>query len=129
MRGGGGGGGGGGAAPTRAKPRATETAETRGARSPLPAPPGLGGGEGVAYDSDQRNAALDEDGVTAEVLFPDADASGLGWSEVVGAPFGSGLSSSGDSDPRLVFAGARAHNRWLADFCHESPQRRAGIAL
>jgi predicted TIM-barrel fold metal-dependent hydrolase len=87
------------------------------------------GGERVAYDSDERNAALDEDGVVAEVLFPDADASGLGWSEVVGAPFGSGLSSSGDSDPRLVFAGARAHNRWLADFCHESPERRAGIAL
>ena len=66
------------------------------------------GGERVAYDSDRRNAALDEDGVAAEVLFPDADASGLGWSEVVGAPFGSGLSSSGASDPRLVFAGARS---------------------
>ena len=87
------------------------------------------GGERVAYDSDLRNEALDADGVVAEVLFPDADASGLGWSEVVSAPFGSGLASSGASDPDLVFAGARAHNRWLADFCNESPDRRAGIAL
>ena len=87
------------------------------------------GGERVAYDSDARNAALDADGVAAEVLFPDADASGLGWSEVVGAPFGSGLASSGATDPRLVFAGARAHNRWLADFCAACPERRAGIAL
>ena len=87
------------------------------------------GGERVAYDSDARTAALDADGVVAEVLFPDADASGLGWSEVVGAPFGSGLGSSGSTDPALAFAGARAHNRWLADFCRESPDRRAGIAI
>ena len=26
-------------------------------------------------------------------------------------------------------AGTRAHNRWLADFCAEEPQRRAGIGL
>lgn len=40
------------------------------------------GGEKIAYDSDARDAALDADGIVGEVLFPDADASGLGWSEV-----------------------------------------------
>jgi predicted TIM-barrel fold metal-dependent hydrolase len=28
----------------------------------------------------------------------------------------------------LRFAGLRAHNRWLADFCHQAPDRRAGFA-
>jgi predicted TIM-barrel fold metal-dependent hydrolase len=28
----------------------------------------------------------------------------------------------------LRFAGVRAHNRWLADFCREAPERRAGFA-
>lgn len=86
------------------------------------------GGEKIAYDSDARDAALDADGIVGEVLFPDADASGLGWSEVVSAPFGTGL-GVGATDPKLAFAGAKAHNRWLADFCNQSPDRRAGIAL
>jgi hypothetical protein len=30
--------------------------------------------------------------------------------------------------PRWL-AGTRAHNRWLADFCAEAPERRAGIGL
>ena len=29
----------------------------------------------------------------------------------------------------LALAGIRAHNRWLADFCAEDPDRRAGIGL
>ncbi|MGA2307523.1 MAG: amidohydrolase family protein [Acidimicrobiales bacterium] len=31
-------------------------------------------------------------------------------------------------DLRLRWAGIRAHNRWLADFCSQRPGRRAGIA-
>ncbi len=45
------------------------------------------------------------------------------------APFGAGLSSAGDADPTLVLAGARAHNRWLAELCATSPARRAGVAI
>ena len=29
----------------------------------------------------------------------------------------------------LLIAGARAHNRWLAELCADSPERRAGVAI
>ncbi len=56
------------------------------------------GGLHAAFDSDARNEKLDVEGVAAEVLFPDADV--LGTGRVAASPFGSGLSSSGDSDAR-----------------------------
>jgi predicted TIM-barrel fold metal-dependent hydrolase len=31
--------------------------------------------------------------------------------------------------PELQWAGARAHNRWLAEFCQMAPERRAGVAI
>jgi predicted TIM-barrel fold metal-dependent hydrolase len=82
---------------------------------------GLRGG----WDAARRDKELEADGVAGEVLFPDADAVTGGAS----APFGAGLSAGGDSDPTLLLAGARAHNRWLAEMCKLSPERRAGIAL
>ena len=85
------------------------------------------GGLLAAFDSDARNEKLDGEGVAAEVLFPDADV--LGTGRVAASPFGSGLSSSGDSDRELVLAGAKAHNRWLADFCAKEPDRRIGVAV
>jgi predicted TIM-barrel fold metal-dependent hydrolase len=85
------------------------------------------GGLTAAFDSDARNEKLDTEGVVAEVLFPDADVMGTG--RVASSPFGSGLGSSGDSDPDLVMAGAKAHNRWLADFCAKEPHRRIGVAV
>jgi predicted TIM-barrel fold metal-dependent hydrolase len=57
------------------------------------------------------------------VVFPDADA----VDSRTAAPFGVGLGLSGDHDPELGMAGARAHNRWLADFCAAAPGRRAGV--
>ena len=45
------------------------------------------------------------------------------------APFGAGLGSNGASAGPLALAGAKAHNRWLAELCATSPSRRAGIAL
>ncbi|HXY91141.1 MAG TPA: amidohydrolase family protein [Acidimicrobiia bacterium] len=77
-------------------------------------------------DAQKRDVMLDADGVAAEVIFPDADVLGVG--KVDSSPFGSGLGSSGSSDPEKVMAGARAHNRWLADLCAGSPERRLGIA-
>ncbi len=78
-----------------------------------------------AYDSDVRDRELDQDGVAADVLFADADAiTGMG-----SPPFGAGLGAGEITDPDLAFAGARAHNRFLADLCASSPERRAGIAL
>jgi len=63
--------------------------------------------------------------VAAEVMFADADA----ISGQESPPFGAGLSAGQITDPVLAFAGARAHNRWLAEFCAVNPVRRAGVAL
>ena len=68
---------------------------------------------------------MDADGISAEVIFPDADA----VESRTCAPFGTGLGLSGDHDPELGLAGARAHNRWLAEMCADSPERRKGVAL
>jgi hypothetical protein len=57
--------------------------------------------------------------VAAEVLFPDADV--LGTGRVASSPFGTGLAAGSQSDPADAVAGARAHNRWLADFCSQEP--------
>jgi predicted TIM-barrel fold metal-dependent hydrolase len=78
-----------------------------------------------AWNGERRDKELDADGVVAEVIFPDGDA----VTGFTGAPFGAGLSSTGRLDPELAMAGARAHNRWLAELCAESPLRRAGVAI
>ena len=82
---------------------------------------GLEGG----WDAHRRNKEMDNDGISAEVIFPDADA----VESRTCAPFGTGLGLSGDLDPELGLAGARAHNRWLAELCADSPERRRGVAL
>jgi predicted TIM-barrel fold metal-dependent hydrolase len=77
-----------------------------------------------AWDSDARNKVLDGDGVVAEVLFPD------GITERNSPPFGADLGMRPEgADPELQWAGARAHNRWLAEFCAQAPLRRIGVAL
>jgi predicted TIM-barrel fold metal-dependent hydrolase len=81
----------------------------------------------AGYDPGVRDAILDAEGVAAEVLFPDADV--LGTGRLASSPFGSGLGSGAGVDPEAVRAGARAHNRWLADFCATNPERRIGIAV
>jgi predicted TIM-barrel fold metal-dependent hydrolase len=78
-----------------------------------------------AYDVAVRNKELDADGVSAEVIFADADS----ITGMESPPFGAGLSAGEIRDPALAFAGARAHNRFLADMCAHNPERRAGIAL
>lgn len=78
-----------------------------------------------AYDPEVRDKELDADGVAGEVIFADGDA-------VTGQespPFGAGLSAGQITDPRLAFGGARAHNRWLVEFCATNPPRRAGVGL
>jgi predicted TIM-barrel fold metal-dependent hydrolase len=81
----------------------------------------------AGYDPAVRDAVLDQEGVAAEVLFPDADV--LGTGRLASSPFGSGLGSGAGADPAAVKAGARAHNRWLADFCATNPDRRLGVAV
>jgi predicted TIM-barrel fold metal-dependent hydrolase len=82
---------------------------------------GLRGG----WDAARRDKELDADGVVGEVIFPDADEVRGGAS----APFGAGLGASGEFDPELLMVGARAHNRWLAELCSDSPDRRRGLAI
>jgi predicted TIM-barrel fold metal-dependent hydrolase len=75
----------------------------------------VAGGTAGQWDSARRIAELEDDGVVAEVVFPN------------GGPFVSGR--GGEPHPReLRTAGLLAYNRWLADFCAEAPARRAGIA-
>ncbi|HKH04066.1 MAG TPA: amidohydrolase family protein [Acidimicrobiales bacterium] len=81
----------------------------------------------AGYDPAVRDGILDQEGVAAEVLFPDADV--LGTGRLASSPFGSGLGSGAGADPEAVKAGARAHNRWLADFCRTNPHRRIGVAV
>jgi len=77
-----------------------------------------------AWDHAERVRVLDADGVAAEVIFPD------GITEMNMPPFGAGLSLPTDGIvPELQWAGARAHNRWLAEFCQMAPERRAGVAI
>ena len=78
-----------------------------------------------AFDPAIRDEVLDKDGVAGEIIFADGDS-------VTGQespPFGAGLAAGQITDPRLAFGGARAHNRWLVEFCATNPVRRAGVGL
>jgi predicted TIM-barrel fold metal-dependent hydrolase len=77
-----------------------------------------------AWDHEQRVRVMDDDGIAGEVIFPD------GITEMNTPPFGAGLSLPTEGIvPELQWAGARAHNRWLAELCQMAPERRAGVAL
>ena len=79
-----------------------------------------GGRRGV-HDSARRNAELEKEGIVAEVLFADFQNSNE-------PPWGAAFPFP-DTNKELRLVGARAFNRWLADFCAELPGRRAGVAL
>ena len=76
----------------------------------------------LSWDSPRRLLHMDQDGISAEVIFPNT-----------APPFmpGSVFAGTGPADRAEYerrWAGLRAHNRWLADFCAQAPARRAGIA-
>ena len=77
-----------------------------------------------AYDPEIRDKALDADGIAGEAIFADGDA----VTGMEALPFGAGLHAGAITDPKLAWAGARAHNRWLEEFCASNPPRR-GVAL
>ncbi len=74
------------------------------------------------WDHERRLAELEADGIVAEVLFPNTVPPFYPRPSLVMQPPG----DVGDLERR--WAGLRAHNRWLADFCGRAPGRRAGIA-
>ncbi|MEP5763588.1 MAG: amidohydrolase family protein [Halieaceae bacterium] len=77
-----------------------------------------------AWDYDERIKMLDQDGIAAEVIFPD------GITEINTPPFGAGLGlPTKDIVPELQWAGAMAHNRWLAELCANNPARHIGVGI
>ena len=82
---------------------------------------GLRGG----WDAAKRDTELDNDGVAAEVVFPGPDAA----TGRMGAPFGAGFNPVATRSPAHLLAGARAYNRWAAELCGQSPERRAGLIV
>lgn len=71
------------------------------------------------WDSDARWRTLEGQGVVAEVLFPNGQPFQESRFDDIGRA----------ADPELEAEGRRAYNRWLADFCAESPGRRSGQAV
>ena len=77
-----------------------------------------------AWDYKERLNMLARDGIAAEVIFPD------GITEKNTPPFGAGLGlSPRDVVPELQWAGAMAHNRWLAQLCANDPAAISGWPL
>jgi predicted TIM-barrel fold metal-dependent hydrolase len=72
------------------------------------------------WDHDLRISEQGADGYVAEVIFPNTVPPFFPTGALV-APL------PGPEDYELRQAGIRAHNRWLADWCAEHPERRAGI--
>jgi predicted TIM-barrel fold metal-dependent hydrolase len=70
------------------------------------------------WDSEQRLAETESDGIVAEVLFPNTvppffEESGLSAKPPTAAAY------------ERRWAGLQAHNRWMVDFCAQAPGRRA----
>jgi len=78
-----------------------------------------GDGRTRNWDGTRRIADQEAEGVVAEVIFPNTVPPFFPTGSVI-AP----APSPDEYEARLV--GIRAHNRWLADFCAEAPERRAG---
>ncbi len=77
-----------------------------------------------AWDHEERLKVLSGDGIAVEVIFPD------GLTENNAPPFGAGLGiGPRGGEHETQWAGARAHNRWLAEFCQMAPERRVGVAV
>ena len=74
------------------------------------------------FSSSRRLKEQEDDGVVATVLFPNTTPP---FAPPAASPF-EAPPYSDDFEKR--WAGLRAHNRWLADFVSEAPERRAGVA-
>jgi len=72
------------------------------------------------WDDDYRNGQMEEDGVVAEVVFPNTVPPFFPSFVLFARP-------PKPSEYEHRRAGIRAHNRWMADWCARFPERRAGI--
>ncbi len=73
------------------------------------------------WNSDRRNADLDSEGIAGEVIFPNTVPPFFPQASLAAPP------PESARELELRWAGLRAHNRWLAEFCSLSPERRAGV--
>jgi predicted TIM-barrel fold metal-dependent hydrolase len=73
------------------------------------------------WDSAARLREVEDDGVVAEVLYPNTIPPFFPSANLVAAP-------PPKDEYELRWAGLQAHNRWMADFCADTPGRRAGMA-
>jgi len=74
------------------------------------------------WDDVERMKDMESEGVVGEIIFPNTVPPFFKTSVLIcGNP-------SVENYP-LWLEGIRAHNRWLADWCAEFPERRAGIGL
>ncbi len=72
------------------------------------------------WDSQRRLAELEADGVVAEVLFPNTVPPFFPNANLTARP-------PDANELGLRWEGLKAHNRWMADFCNDTPGRRAGL--
>jgi predicted TIM-barrel fold metal-dependent hydrolase len=84
-----------------------------GGRNPLEAAERDGG---KTWDAARRLKELEQDGVAAEVLYPNC------------VPFQASFNAGAES-PELEWEGARAYNRWAAAVCSGNPGRQAAAAV
>ena len=82
----------------------------------------LGGKKTKNWDTAERMADLEADGVCAEIVFPNTVPPFYDKAFHISRP-------PTAERYELWLAGIRAHNRWLAEWCQEAPDRRAGIGL
>jgi predicted TIM-barrel fold metal-dependent hydrolase len=76
------------------------------------------GGETSYHDAGRRLRELDAEGIAADILHPGGHGAYF--------PF---FGNANKAHPReLMAAGARAYNRWLAEFCKAAPERLIGLA-
>jgi predicted TIM-barrel fold metal-dependent hydrolase len=75
------------------------------------------------WDHDRRLRELEADGIVAEVIFPNTIPPFFPKASLVVQP-----PAPGAGNLEYRWAGLRAHNRWLVDFCARAPGRRAGVA-
>ncbi|HXK21230.1 MAG TPA: amidohydrolase family protein [Myxococcota bacterium] len=74
------------------------------------------------WDDAERMHDMQTEGVVGEVVFPNTVPPFFKTSVLI-------CGNPRPEDYRLRLAGIRAHNRWLADWCAEFPDQRAGIGI
>ncbi|MEU7449789.1 amidohydrolase family protein [Streptomyces diastaticus] len=75
------------------------------------------------WDSSRRLSELESDGILAEVIYPNTVPPFFAASSLASSQ--GAVASARDLEYR--WAGLRAHNRWLLEFCEDAPGRRAGV--